>query len=116
MIDSVFRISNRRAIAAWWRWMLAVCCAVLLTTPLPLVKAQTERQSTQAVASDVELNPQEKKAIEYLQGVWGKDNSVTSVDQALAVVRLRSSDETRFRIGQYIKQYPELHVVIRRWG
>lgn len=116
MIDSVFYTIKRRAVVISWRWMLAVCCAVLLTTPHPVVKAQTERQSTQASASDVELSPQEKKVIEYLQSVWGKDNSVTSVDQAMEIVGLRQSDEMRLRIGQYIKQHPELHAVIRRWG
>ena len=116
MVKSVFHTSKRRAVVIAWRWMLAVCCAVLLTTPPPVAKAQTERQSAQAAVSDVELSPQEKKVIEYLQGVWGKDHSVMSVDQAMAVVGLRSSDETRFRIGQYIKQRPELHVIIRRWG
>ncbi|MGH9843527.1 MAG: hypothetical protein ACREEM_32720 [Blastocatellia bacterium] len=116
MIDSVFHTIKRRAVVTAWRWMLALGCAVLLATPLPIVKAQTERQSTQATASDVELSPQEKKVIEYLQGVWGKDHSITSVDQAMAVVGLRASDETRFRTGQYIKQHPELHVIIRRWG
>src|SRR5437899_1515008 len=34
----------------------------------------------------------------------------------MAIVGLRRWDETRFRIGQHIKQHPELHVVIRRWG
>jgi hypothetical protein len=87
-----------------------------LTTPHPFTKAQTERQSTQAIASDVDLSPQEKKVIEYLQGVWGKDHSVASVDQAMAIAGLRSLDETRFRIGQHIKQHPELSVIIRRWG
>lgn len=116
MIDSVFYTGKRRAIVIAWRWMLAICCAVLLTTPPPVVKAQTERQSTQATASDAGLSPQEKKVIEYLLGVWGKDHSVMSVDQAMAVVGLRSSDEARFRIGQYIKRHPELHVIIRRWG
>jgi hypothetical protein len=75
-----------------------------------------ERQATQPAVSDTELSPTEKKVIEYLQGVWGKDHSVTSVDQAMAIVGLRPSDETRFRIGHYIKQHPELHVIIRRWG
>lgn len=116
MVKSVFHTSKRRAVVIAWRWMLAVCCAVLLIMPPPAAKAQTERQSAQAAVSDVELSPQEKKVIEYLQGVWGKDHSVMSVDQAMAVVGLRSSDETRFRIGQYIKQRPELHVIIRRWG
>jgi hypothetical protein len=116
MIDSVFHTSRRREFVTTWRWLLALCCAVLLTTSLPTVKAQTERQSTNPPASDVDLSPQEKKVIEYLQGVWGKDHSVASVDQAMAITGLRSSDETRFRIGQHIKQNPELSVIIRRWG
>jgi hypothetical protein len=116
MIDPVFHTSKRRAVVIFWRWMLAICCAVLLTPPLPIVKAQAVRQSTQATANDVELSPREKKVIEYLQGVWGKDHSVATVDQAMAIVGVRASDETRFRIGQYIKQHPELHVIIRRWG
>lgn len=116
MIDPVFHTGKHRASAIVWRWMLAVCCTVLLTTPLPVVKAQTERQSNQATASNAELSPQEKKVIEYLQGVWGKDHSVATVDQAMAIVGVRASDETRFRIGQHIKQNPELHVIIRRWG
>lgn len=116
MVDSVFHTAKRRAVVSSWRCMLAVCCAILLTTLPPFAKAQTERQSTQIAASDVELSPQEKKVIAYLQGVWGKDNSVMSVDQAMAVVGLGSSDETRLRIGQYIKRHPELHVIIRQWG
>jgi hypothetical protein len=116
MIDSVFHTGNRRAVVIARRWALAICCAVLLATPLPIAKAQTERQATQAAASDAELSPQEKKVIEYLQSVWGKDNSVMSVDQAMAGVGLRSSEEMRFRLGQHIKQHPELHVIIRRWG
>src|SRR5947207_7687307 len=31
-------------------------------------------------------------------------------------VKVAQSDETRFRIGNYIKAHPELHEVIRRWG
>ena len=116
MVKSVFHTSKRRAVVIAWRWMLAICCTVLLTTPPPVAKAQTERQSAQAAVSDVELSPQEKKVIEYLQGVWGKDHSVATVDQAMAIVGVRASDETRFRIGQHIKQNPELHVIIRRWG
>ncbi len=115
MIESIF-IGKRGAVVISWRWMLAACCAILLTTPLPVVKAQTERLSTQATASEIELSPQEKKVIEYLQGVWGKDHSVTSVDQAMELVGLGASDETRFRIGQHIKQHPELHVIVRQWG
>ncbi len=110
------RRRERRTIVSGWRWLLAICCAVLPAMPQAAIKAQTERQSAQSTASGAELSPQEKKVIEYLQGVWGKDHSVTSVDQAMEVVGLRPSDETRYRIGQYIKQHPELHVIIRRWG
>lgn len=116
MSDSVLPVGERGRLAMCWCWMLVNCCAVLLTAPLPFVKAQTERQSAPAAAGDVELSPQEKKVIEYMQGVWGKDHSVTSVDQAMAIAGLRASDETRFRIGQYIRQHPEQHVIIRRWG
>jgi hypothetical protein len=107
MIDSVFGISRNRAIAGL---TLAICCAVL-----PAM-SQTAFNPQIAPRSDTELSPQEKKVIEHLQSVWGKDNSVTSVDQAMTIVGLRPSDETRLRIGQHIKQHPELHVVIRRWG
>ncbi|MGH9934710.1 MAG: zf-HC2 domain-containing protein [Blastocatellia bacterium] len=85
-------------------------------TPSISVEAQTEQQPAQGAANAPELSPQEKKVIEYLQSVWGKDHSVTSVDQAMGIVGLRPSDETRFRTGQHIKQHPELHVIIRRWG
>jgi AraC-like DNA-binding protein len=116
MIGSVFHTIKCRTVVISWRWMLAICGTILLATPLPFLEAHTERQSTQATSSNSELNLQEKKVIEYLQSVWGKDHSVTSVDQAMEAVGLRSQDETRFRIGQYIKQHPELHVIIRRWG
>jgi hypothetical protein len=44
----------------------------------------------------------------------GKDYSVTSVDIAMNVLKVAPSDETRFRIGNYIKGHPELHEVISR--
>lgn len=116
MIDSVFHTDRRRAIVGFWRRALALCCAVFLTAPPPFVKAQTERPATQDTVSNAELSPPEKKVIDYLQSVWGKDHSVTSVDQAMVIVGVGRSDEMRWRIGQYIKQHPELHAVIRRWG
>jgi len=57
-----------------------------------------------------------KKVIDYLVNDWGQDFSVTSVDIAMSALKLEQSDETRFRIGSYIKGHPELHEVIRRWG
>jgi len=63
-----------------------------------------------------QLNGQEQKVIDYLVNDWGQDFSVTSVDIAMTALRVEQSDETRFRMGSYIKAHPELHEVIRRWG
>src|SRR6266571_5048394 len=63
-----------------------------------------------------QLTPQEQKVIDYLVKDWGEDSWVTSVDIAMNAVKVAPSDETRFRIGNYIKARPELHEVIRRWG
>src|SRR5216684_533259 len=62
------------------------------------------------------LNAQEQKVIDYLVKDWGEDYSVTSVDIAMAALKVEQSDETRFRIGNYIKAHPELHEIVRRWG
>src|SRR5262249_58768847 len=112
----VNRRRERRAVVNIWRLLLAICCAVPPAMPQVTARAQTGRPSTQSTASSPELSPQEKKDIEYLQGVWGKDHSVTSVDQALEVVGLRPSDENRMRLGHYINRHPELPEVIRHWG
>jgi len=62
------------------------------------------------------LKPEEQKVVDYLVNDWGKDYSVTSVDIAMDALKVKQSDEARFRIGSYIKAHPELHEVIRRWG
>ena len=62
------------------------------------------------------LTTQERKVIDYLLSDWNEEYSVTSVDIAMDAVKVPQSDETRFRIGSYIKAHPELHEVIRRWG
>ena len=62
------------------------------------------------------LKPDDQRVVTYLLGDWGKDYSVTSVDIAMRAVKVKDTDETRFRIGSYIKAHPELHEVIRRWG
>ena len=61
------------------------------------------------------LSAQGQKVVDYLVTDWGQD-SVTSVDMAMDALKVEQSDETRFRIGSYIKAHPELHAVIRRWG
>src|SRR5215471_1332137 len=86
------------------RWPLAACLTFLLAG-LGL-----------AADGKGQLKPEEKKVIDYLVSDWGEDYSVTSVDIAMEALKVKPSDETRFRIGSYIKAHPELHEVIRRWG
>lgn len=62
------------------------------------------------------LKPEDQRVLNYLLGDWGKDYSVTSIDIAMRAVKVKDTDETRFRIGSYIKAHPERHEVIRRWG
>ncbi len=62
------------------------------------------------------LNSEEQKVVNYLVADWGEEYSVTSVDIAMAALKMKPSDETRFRIGSHIKAHPELHEIIRRWG
>ena len=69
-----------------------------------------------SAATDQALNAQEQKVIDYLVKDWDEDYSVTTVDIAMKAVKVDPTDETRFRIGSYLKAHPELHEVIRRWG
>ncbi len=88
-----------------------ICRHVLIALTLAVTIAG---QAT-ADAKD-KLKADDQRVLTYLLGDWGKDYSVTSVDIALRAVRVKDTDETRFRIGSYIKAHPELHEVIRRWG
>ena len=72
--------------------------------------------SAVARGNQTQLSAQDQKVIDYLVKDWGEDYSVASVDIAMKAVKVEQSDETRFRIGSYIKAHPELHEVIRRWG
>ena len=85
-------------------WLLLTVIALLL-----FVKGAS------AANDQAQLNAQEQKVVNYLVKDWGEDYSVTS-DIAMNAVKVAPSDETRFRIGNYIKVHPELHEVIRRWG
>jgi hypothetical protein len=116
MMKRTRRRRDRWTALSGWPWLLALFFAALPAMPPIPIEAQIEQQSTQGAAGGSELSPREKKVIEYLQGVWGKDHSVMSVDQAMDAVGLPPSGETRFRIGLYIKQHPELHVIVRQWG
>src|SRR5258706_11311027 len=69
-----------------------------------------------AANNQAQLTAQDQRVIDYLVKDWGEDSNVTSVDIAMNAVKVEPSDDTRFRIGNYIKAHPELHEVIRRWG
>src|SRR5260370_17563428 len=86
-------------------WLLLTVMALLLFV-----------KGANAANDQAQLTAQEQKVIDYLLKDWGEDYSVTSVDIAMNAVKVTPSDETRFRIGNYIKAHPELHEVIRRWG
>jgi hypothetical protein len=83
---------------------------------LPVIALLLLVSSASATNDQAQLDPQEQKVIDYLSKDWGEDYSVTSVDIAMNALQVAPSDETRFRIGNYIKAHPELHEVIRRWG
>src|SRR5260370_22692902 len=86
-------------------WLLLTAIALLLFV-----------NGASAANDQAQLNAQEQKVIDYLVKDWGEDSSVTSVDIAMNTLKVAPSDETRFRIGNYIKAHPELHEIIRRWG
>src|SRR5713226_2982560 len=86
-------------------WLLLTVMALLLFV-----------NGASAANDQAQLNAQEQKVIDYLVKDWGEDYSVTSVDIAMNAVKVAKSEETRFRIGNYIKSHPELHEIIRRWG
>src|SRR2546421_7108989 len=86
-------------------WLLLTVIALLLF-----------ENGASAANNQAQLTAQERKVIDYLVKDWGEDYSVTTVDIAMNAVKVAPSDETRFRIGNYIKAHPELHEIIRRWG
>ncbi|MGI9168547.1 MAG: hypothetical protein ACR2G5_19540 [Pyrinomonadaceae bacterium] len=95
-------VHNRRLLFAATILLLLVCAG--------------QATSKQTPKKQGRLNSQEQKVINYLVADWGEDYSVTSVDIAMAALKMKQSDETRFRIASHIKAHPELHEIIRRWG
>lgn len=91
-----------------WRLIAAGTLLVLVCS--------VQSSATQSSDKQSRLRPEEQEVIKYLVADWGEDYSVTSVDIAMVALNMKPSDEKRFRIGSYIKQHPELHEIIRRWG
>lgn len=89
---------------------------LIATGTLLLLLCASHATANQSSQKQSRLSSEEQKVIKYLVADWGEDYSVTSVDIAMAALQIKPSDETRFRIGSHIKEHPELHEVIRRWG
>lgn len=89
---------------------------LIATSTVLLLACAAQASATQRSKKQSRLSSDEQKVIKYLLADWGEDYSVTSVDIAMAALKMKSSDERRFRIGSYIKEHPELHEIIRRWG
>src|SRR5260370_6460052 len=96
-------------------WLVALWAS---TTPRVLA----ERAAPSATVENpglAGLQGTERRVVEYLVDDWGKDSAVTSVDIGMDALKLRPSDETRFRIGTQgtIRQggSRKYHRVSRRW-
>src|SRR5687767_14321693 len=96
--------------------LLTKCRSAFAASLLLLVVAAGQTFGGQTPKKQKRLTEEEQKVIKYLVADWGEDYSVTSVDIAIAALKVKPSDETRFRIGSHIKAHPELHEIIRRWG
>jgi hypothetical protein len=96
---------------------LAAWLVALWASPTPRVLAQRAAPSATVENPGLAgLQGTERRVVDYLVDDWGKDSAVTSVDIGMAALKLRPSDEMRFRIGTHIKRHPELHAVLRQWG
>lgn len=73
-------------------------------------------QSASEEPTGVELTAEEMKAVDYLVEDWERQYRVTAVDQAMDAVGLPATEATRFRIGTYLRDNPEVHVTVRTWG
>ena len=90
--------------------------SLFASTTLLLLLCAGQANSNQSPKKQTPLNVEEQRVINYLVADWGEDYSVTSVDIAMTALKMKPSDETRFRIGSHLKAHPELHEIIRRWG
>jgi hypothetical protein len=100
---------------------LTICLAVFVVavsaSPIERVFAQgAAPNAASANPGLVDLQGDDRRVVAHLVDDWGKDSANTSVDMAMKALKVRPSDETRFRVGNYIKNHPELHAILRQWG
>lgn len=99
------------------RICLTVFLSVVSATQMQRVLAQgTVPGSAAENPSLAALRGNDRRVVAYLVDDWGKDSANTSIDIAMKALKLPPSDQMRFRIGNHIKNHPELHAVLRQWG
>ena len=62
------------------------------------------------------LAAKQQKVLNYLLANWGVDTSVAGVDLAMKIVGGNYSSEDRYALAVHIREHPELHRVLRRFG
>ncbi len=72
--------------------------------------------ATAGVAAAASLTPKRQKLLNYLLAVWGVDTSVTGIDLAMKILGGNYTSEDRYALAVYIREHPELHRVLRRFG
>ncbi|HEX2712560.1 MAG TPA: hypothetical protein VHM88_10095, partial [Candidatus Acidoferrales bacterium] len=69
-----------------------------------------------ASAHAAPLTAKQQKVLDYLVANWGKDTAVTGIDLAMEILGGQYTSEDRFALAVYIREHPEVHRVIRRFG
>jgi hypothetical protein len=72
--------------------------------------------ATAGMAAAAPLTPKQQKVLDYLLADWGVDTSVTGVDLAMKIVGGNYTSEDRYALAVHIREHPELHRVLRRFG
>ena len=81
--------------------LIAVFCALLTVAGAARAAPLTDKQ---------------QRVLDYLVANWGEDTAATSIDLAMKIVGGRYSPEDRYVLAVHIREHPELHRVLRRFG
>ncbi len=62
------------------------------------------------------LTAKQQEVLENLQANWGVDLDVSSIAKAMERVGGTYTDDDRYALATYVRDHPELHQVLRRFG
>ncbi|MDA2912682.1 hypothetical protein MYX77_01755 [Acidobacteriia bacterium AH_259_A11_L15] len=62
------------------------------------------------------LTAKQQEVLDYLVANWGQDTAVTGIDLAMEILGGDYTLEDRYALGDYIREHPEVHRVIRIFG